>query len=76
MTFAGKAPSVEDEILSKNTTLENVRAYLEGELGERVVRAYPVLRAFGDNIFYDEKTAELVRDLKGILSEDEVRRFQ
>ena len=37
--------------------------------------AYPVLRAFGDNIFYDEKTAELVRELKGILTEEEVRRF-
>ena len=76
LTFAGRAPTLEDEMLSKNTTLESIREYLEGELGERIVKAYPVLREFGDNIFYDEKTVELVKQLDGLLSENEVRRYQ
>ena len=76
MSFAGRAPTIEDEMLSKNTTLESIREYLEGELGERIIKAYPVLRAFGDNIFYDEKTIDLVRQLDGVLTESEVRRYQ
>jgi len=54
-----------------------VREHLEKELGEtKILKAYPVLKEFGDGIFFDDSGEELKEKLKGILTEAEIKRYQ
>lgn len=54
-----------------------IRDYLEGELGERrLYQAYPILRDFGDDILFEEKTAELIEKLAHIMSETELHKYR
>ena len=45
------------DLASKMQSIEHIREYLEQELGEEtLMQAYPVLRDFGDDILFEEKT--------------------
>eukprot|EP00347_Sterkiella_histriomuscorum_P017105 403350648 len=63
--------------ISKFTSVEHLRDYLETELGEeKIMKAYPILKEFGDNIFFQEKTDELKELLKGILTDQDIKKYQ
>ena len=63
--------------LSKFTSIENIRDFLETELGDdKLIAAYPILKDYGDNIFYEEKIGELEALLKGILTSAEIKKYQ
>jgi hypothetical protein len=54
-----------------------LRDYFEQELGEeKLLRAYPILKEFGDGIFYDETGDELIEKLRGILTVQEIKKYQ
>ena len=54
-----------------------IRDYLEAELGQdRLFAAYPVLRDFGDDILFEEKTADLIAKLEFVMSEAEVLKYR
>ena len=45
-------------------SIESVRQYLEVELGEEcLMKAYPILVSFGDDILFEDKTDLLVEKL-------------
>lgn len=70
-TFMGNDPDNARafEQISKFTSVEQYRDFLEKELGEeKLMKAYPILKEFGDNILFFEKTTELERILSGVLS--------
>ena len=51
LTFAGEGK----DLTEKMDTVENVRSYLDEELGKDVFnKCYPVLRDFGDKILFEE----------------------
>lgn len=80
-TFMGGANNNEDKAymdqLSKFTSVEQYRDFLEKELGEdKLMAAYPLLRDFGDNILFFEKTPELEKILSNVLSIQEIRKYQ
>lgn len=55
--------------ISKFTSVEQYRDFLEKELGEeKLMKAYPLLKEFGDQILFFEKTPELEKILKGVLT--------
>lgn len=55
----GQAPS-EDVDTSKLGSVEQIREYLEKELGlDTFMKIYPVIKAFGDDILFSEKVPEL-----------------
>ena len=61
----------------KINSISAIRDYLEAELGEqRLFQAYPVLRDFGDDLLYEEKTSELVSRLESIMTEAEVLKYR
>lgn len=76
------------EEISKFTSVEQYREFLEKELGEeRLMKAYPLLKEFvsytlffhacqGDRILYFEQTTELEAILKGILTAKEIKKYQ
>lgn len=77
-TFMGGAQDnqVFDQ-LSKFTSVEEYRDFLERELGEeKLMKAYPLLKEFGDKILFFDKTKELEQILKGVLSIQEIRKYQ
>lgn len=54
-----------------------IRDYLENELGQdRLYKAYPVLRDFGDDILFEEKSAELIERLDFVMTEPEVLKYR
>jgi len=54
----------EDVDTSKLGSVEQIREYLEKELGlDTFKRIYPVLKAFGDDILFSEKVPELKQKL-------------
>ena len=58
-------------ISKKLNNISSIRDYLEEEIGQdRLYQAYPILRDFGDDILFEEKTPELVKKLSGILTEN------
>jgi len=80
-TFVGgnftMAPKVQREDPKKLDSITAIRDYLETELGqERLYQAYPILRDFGDDILYEEKTAELIEKLEFVMSEPEVIKYR
>lgn len=51
---------VEDVDTSKLGSVEQIREYLEKELGlDTFMQIYPVIKAFGDDILFSEKVPEL-----------------
>ena len=77
------------EEISKFTSVEQYREFLEKELGEdRLMKAYPLLKEFvsysskfyifvqGDRILYFDKTTELEAILKDILTVKEIKKYQ
>ena len=55
------------EVSKKLNSISSIRDYLETELGkDRLYQAYPVLRDFGDDILFEEKTESLVQKLSHI----------
>ena len=66
VTFAGQDTPVD---FSKFESIESLRSFLEDELGEEsLMKAYPILKDFGDNILFDDKLPELRQKLEGIIS--------
>ena len=58
-------------------SISAIRDYLENELGQqRLYQAYPVLRDFGDDILFEEKSAELIEKLEFVMSEPEVMKYR
>ena len=58
-------------------SISAIRDYLENELGQqRLYQAYPVLRDFGDDILFEEKSAELIMKLEFVMSEAEVMKYR
>ena len=58
-------------------SISAIRDYLERELGQqRLYQAYPVLRDFGDDILYEEKSAELIEKLAFVMNEQEVAKYR
>ena len=56
---------------SKLDSIATIRDYLETELGQdRLYQAYPVLRDFGDDILFEEKTQELIEKLEFVMTEE------
>jgi hypothetical protein len=78
-TFMANDPNsayVFDQI-SRFTSVEQYRDFLEKELGEeRLMQAYPLLKEFGDNILFFERAPELERILSGILTVQEIKKYQ
>ena len=79
-TFVGGdmtlAPKKKEEP-KKLDSITAIRDYLESELGQdRLFQAYPVLRDFGDDILYDEKSAELIEKLEHVMTEAEVMKYR
>jgi len=65
-------------VSKKLNSISSIRDYLESELGEeRLWQAYPVLRDFGDDILFEERTPDLVQKLSHIpISKEEVKKYQ
>ena len=67
-TFVGDGDNMAADT-SKMDSFERVKEYLEEELGtETLNKAYPILRDFGDDILFDEKTELLVKRLSPIIN--------
>jgi len=70
-TFVGGKPNPnknqktpEDVDTSKLGSVEQIREYLEKELGlDTFMKIYPILKAFGDDILFSEKVPELKQKL-------------
>ena len=78
-TFMGNEDTSVFEQISKFTSVEQYREFLEKELGDdKLMSAYPILKEFvilfsinsyqGDKLLFSEKTTELEALLAGILS--------
>ena len=73
-TFMDK--SLNDADLSKLSSVERIREYLEEEIGiDLLLKIHPVLKSFGDDILLAEKMVELKQSLKPYLSGDKVDRY-
>lgn len=76
-TFMGNEGGAALKEISKMSSVEQYRDFLEKELGEeKLMRAYPLLKEFGDKILFFEKTAELECILSGVLTTNEIRKYQ
>lgn len=65
------------DLVSKMTDIESVRDYLENELGEEtLMRVYPILRDFGDDILFVEKTNKLCKKVADYLTPEQVVKYQ
>lgn len=74
-TFVGGAGEnpMQLEYESRMYSIEHTREFLEQELGERtLMKIYPVLLDFGDDIHLDENFDLLVKDLKAIIPRETV----
>ena len=62
---------------NKLDSIATIRDYLETELGQdRLYQAYPVLRDFGDDILFEEKTQELIEKLEFVMTEEQVHKYR
>jgi hypothetical protein len=72
---AGENPMLVD-YESRMYSIEHTREFLEQELGERtLMKIYPVLLDFGDDIHLEENFEQLVRDLKPIIPRETVQKY-
>lgn len=61
----GKAPEIE----SKMNSVENVKEYLENEIGaEKLKKCYPILCDFGDDILFEDKIPQLEKKISHLLT--------
>ena len=66
-----------DDLISKMQDIEGVRAYLEKELGDdTLMNVYPILRDFGDDILFVEKTDILCKKVSKYLTKQQVEKYQ
>lgn len=57
-------------------SIEHVREYLEEEIGEEtLMKVFPILLDFGDDIHLEENTGRLADRLKHLMSADNVKRY-
>jgi hypothetical protein len=57
-------------------SIENVREFLEKEIGEDlVVKVYPMLLDIGDDIFTADNTDLLFEKLHGVLPEEQIKKY-
>ena len=62
-----------DVDMSKLGSIEKIREYLESELGSSLlIKVYPIIRSFGDDILFADKIPELKDQLKHLLSSEKV----
>lgn len=74
-TFMGDR-EMPKQVHKKLGSIASIRDFLEDELGqERLYQAYPVLRDFGDDILFEEKSDDLVAKLGHILTKAEVKKY-
>ena len=75
--MGGKAAANQDEMSSKMDSIEAIRDYLEAELGEKaLLAATPILYDFGDDILFEERTADLCQRLSHLMTKDQVAKYQ
>ena len=61
---------------SRMHSIENVREFLESEIGEELLlKVYPVLLDIGDDVFFDQNTELLHSKLRHLLTEEQVKKF-
>ena len=67
-TFLAKSMNA-DVDMSKLGSIEKIREYLENELGSHLlIKVYPIIKAFGDDILFMDKMQDLKEKLKHLLS--------
>jgi len=65
-----------DVDMSKLCSVERIREYLEQELGpDLLMKVYPIITGFGDDILFMDKIQELKDQLKHLLSGEEVDKY-
>ena len=65
----GQGDANQDMDLSKLSSVERIKEYLEEELGEEaLIKLYPIIKSFGDDILFADKIGELKDKLKHIIS--------
>lgn len=69
-TFLAKSMNA-DVDMSKLGSIEKIREYLENELGSHLlIKVYPIIKSFGDDILFTDKIPELKNQLKHLLSSE------
>ena len=62
--------------MSKLCSVERIREYLEQELGpELLMKVYPIIKDFGDDILFMDKIQDLKDQLKHLLSGAQVDKY-
>ena len=62
--------------MSKLCSVEQIREYLESELGTPLLmKIYPIIKAFGDDILFTDKIQDLKDQLKPHLTGQQVDRY-
>ena len=62
--------------MSKLSSVERIREYLEQELGiDKLVKIYPIIKSFGDDILFMDKISDLKYQLKPYLTGAEVDKY-
>lgn len=75
-TFMADQQNMQNEFMSRMHSIEHVREYLEGEIGEELLmKVYPRLLDVGDDVFLEENTEMLCIMLKDLLSEEMVKKY-
>lgn len=71
-TFLAKSQNAEVD-MSKLGSIEKIREYLESELGPHLlIKVYPIIKAFGDDILFMDKIPSLKEKLSHLLSGEKV----
>ena len=69
MDRGGNGQQAADLDMSKLDTVEKIREYLEAELGvETLVKVYPIIKEFGDDILFMDKIQELKSKLAHLIT--------
>lgn len=72
----GQGDANQDMDLSKLSSVERIKEYLESELGEEtLIKLYPIIKSFGDDILFADKIPELKDKLKHIISAKQVDKY-
>lgn len=72
----GDSPTQPEVDMSKLASVEQIREYLETELGiDLLMKIYPIIKAFGDDILFMDKMQDLKDQLKPHITEAQVDRY-
>lgn len=72
-TFLAKSQNSGDVDMSKLSSVERIREYLENEMGgDLLFKVYPIIKEFGDDILFMDKMQDLKAKLKHLMSGSEV----